>query len=295
MKRLLIVCLLLLSVCKETKLVEVPPPPECVAYQEICNGKDDDCNGIIDDPAQLGVKPCYEGNPNDLLYGDCRFGLERCTDGKMQCIGQIMPTVEICDGKDNDCDGLVDEGFEKPIDIVFVIDYSGSMIDKISNINYIVSQWAGVYDTRQDIKVALVGAPSPVYGYDGLVEVMSRLTDVPTFMNHIQLYRATGDNGKEPTLDAIYLLSDPLNKLNMNWTPNNRKVIFLFTDEMPQSYLHPQIIENDAMNMAIINDVKVYVFTSEFSWRNWNPYPLTSSYQLLSNSIDDAIRKSVCN
>jgi len=45
---------------------------------EACNGQDDDCNGIIDDPPI--------------------------------CPNMCQPSSEICDGCDNDCDGTADEG-----------------------------------------------------------------------------------------------------------------------------------------------------------------------------------------
>ncbi|RLJ08215.1 MAG: hypothetical protein DRP16_01855 [Candidatus Aenigmatarchaeota archaeon] len=128
---------------------------------EICNGKDDDCNGIIDDvgggasieetacrcyngsaafPDELcpqngiddncnayidegecnvsGVvcedgesKPCLPSGYNNT--GECRPGTQICREGRWgTCEGTVGPVKEIWDGKDNDCDGEIDETFE---------------------------------------------------------------------------------------------------------------------------------------------------------------------------------------
>jgi hypothetical protein len=75
---------------------------------ETCNGIDDDCNGQIDDgnliaDARVGV-PCGSS------VGDCRPGRMECTNGAPVCTGQTGPSTEVCDGRDNNCNGLIDDG-----------------------------------------------------------------------------------------------------------------------------------------------------------------------------------------
>ena len=68
---------------------------------ETCNGADDDCDGIVDGIA----RPCGSN------VGECRPGTETCAAGVWgACRGAIGPATEDCNGGDEDCDGMVDEG-----------------------------------------------------------------------------------------------------------------------------------------------------------------------------------------
>jgi hypothetical protein len=68
---------------------------------ETCNGLDDDCNDSIDDG--LGKTTCGKGQ--------CAHAVANCIDGKTtNCDPFEGATYESCDGLDNDCNGLVDEG-----------------------------------------------------------------------------------------------------------------------------------------------------------------------------------------
>jgi len=55
---------------------------------------------------------CYEGDVATAGIGLCRSGIQQCKGGQLTgvCLGQILPSTEVCDGADNDCDGEVDEG-----------------------------------------------------------------------------------------------------------------------------------------------------------------------------------------
>ena len=79
---------------------------------ETCNNVDDNCNGIIDDG--VGSIPCVPvGSPAGLNYGPnsiCTMGATACTNGATVCVGGTGPGVEVCDGLDNNCDGIVDNG-----------------------------------------------------------------------------------------------------------------------------------------------------------------------------------------
>jgi hypothetical protein len=74
---------------------------------ETCNGKDDDCDGEVDEG--LGGGSCT----NQSAEGICRPGTRQCNSGSLECISRKSPGQESCDGKDNDCDGAVDENLNQ--------------------------------------------------------------------------------------------------------------------------------------------------------------------------------------
>ena len=88
------------------------PEPLCTAQLPIverCNYLDDDCDGSTDESFERLGETCVVGD------GVCqRYGVYECSDDgeSAQCsVTQGEPSPEICDGLDNDCDGLLDEGF----------------------------------------------------------------------------------------------------------------------------------------------------------------------------------------
>ena len=72
--------------------------------QETCNGKDDDCNGTIDDPALVNGQPCNSG-----LQGVCAAGITSCAAGSQSCNPIQTAQTELCNNKDDDCNGVVDD------------------------------------------------------------------------------------------------------------------------------------------------------------------------------------------
>ena len=71
---------------------------------EVCDGKDNNNDGHIDEGNPGGGIACVTG-----LKGVCSPGHTNCTRGSIHCDQDVQPSAETCDNLDNNCDGQVDE------------------------------------------------------------------------------------------------------------------------------------------------------------------------------------------
>ena len=81
---------------------------DAAAIAELCNGKDETCDGAIDETFTTLGEAC-DGSDED-----------KCKDGKLvcaksgtgvECNDDAASVAELCNGKDDDCDGFTDEAF----------------------------------------------------------------------------------------------------------------------------------------------------------------------------------------
>lgn len=86
--------------CGEMRGQQIVPTPEC-GYETPC--------------AFLGCEqrkdqPCYSGPPQTIGIGVCRAGRASCEATWGSCVGETVPSDEICgNGVDDNCDGIIDD------------------------------------------------------------------------------------------------------------------------------------------------------------------------------------------
>lgn len=84
------------------------------ANETRCDGLDNNCDGAVDrlegPNSERLQAPCGQSD------GECRRGVQYCIDGMISevCEGSVGPSDEVCNGRDDDCDGRTDERLERP-------------------------------------------------------------------------------------------------------------------------------------------------------------------------------------
>ncbi|MBM4356357.1 MAG: hypothetical protein FJ109_21620, partial [Deltaproteobacteria bacterium] len=94
------------GICAGERHCDAQGLTECSAPMpaaETCNLSDDDCDGVVDEGT--GGGSCLVKND----FGQCPGALE-CTNGSLLCSGPEAQ-LEVCDGQDDDCDGIADDGY----------------------------------------------------------------------------------------------------------------------------------------------------------------------------------------
>ena len=286
---------------------EVCDPVLGYPEEEICNNFDDDCDDDIDEDLYT---ECYTGPEGTLDIGICHGGEITCVEGSWGsetsdgfipnlCIGETTPEEEICNGADDDCDGITDYGEPMdPTDILLIVDMSGSMDLELSAVLTALQTFALYYTDETTLQWGLIVGPTtdnPGMFSNEYLNLFSNLSSFSQFMGALAAAaNLSVSGGKEMLLDALYLsilpLSNnpphPLEDLSWKsgvlstpeipnfspaWRETAKRVIILFTDEEPQSFLVPQLSEQAVSNtLSTVLDLKFYTFTTESSKNDWS-------------------------
>ncbi len=87
----------------------VGDPGMCVRASRRCEDDSDCEDGVCVDEVCVACRN-EDTRPCGTNVGECEFGTQTCVDHEWgECEGGIGPTVEVCDGRDNDCNGIVDD------------------------------------------------------------------------------------------------------------------------------------------------------------------------------------------
>ena len=182
-----------------------------------------------------------------------------------------------------------------------------------------MNQFAATYSDESILQWGVVLGPREApLGWDEILELYHNLSGFTDFLSAMSLLGNAMFGGSEMLLDAIYLsvqnistfLPIPVSELDwsfygvgesiphhdsfkINWRSNADRVIIVFTDELPQSYLRTDeglslTVSDVKQATANTPKLKLYVFSTNQSWE-WDELAQSTGgkyYNLTNNPTE---------
>jgi hypothetical protein len=301
-----------------------------IIVPEDCNNFDDNCNNWIDENL---ARQCYSGPLDTLGVGICQAGEQTCFEGVWgsgmpfepnQCLGEVTPLeADRCNGVDEDCDGVIDDNKEmEPTDILFIIDWSGSMSEEINAVLVALTQFSNLYSDEDILRWGLVAIGVPSITFKDSMLLASDLLPFSDFMSNFQAHGKNLPVGVyEMIVDALWMSlggstkdkewlpkigdsTPPKDEWALSWRSDAGKLVIVWTDEEPQSYLEPTVLGSLTHNLLEATpSLNLFVFTTESYAAQWEPYtshgngevlPLTYVASEMYESLLTILDENVC-
>ena len=287
-----------------------PEPCEPLAGEispEVCNGFDDDCDGLTDEGLLVS---CYSGPPQTEGVGICVGGSMSCMGGEWgsmvgggflagYCAGEVTPKPEVCNGSDDNCDGDAED--LKDVDVLFIVDVSGSMSQEIAAVLSAMTSYALTFAGEKSVQWGLaIGPANSPLGYvpeewliltaplGSIYDLTHAISVAPSYMAFML--------GGEQMIDALYLSLAPLSQApdppvwalawsygfnsdpaittwDVGWRAEADALVILMTDEGPQSYADPTLTAGSVNSLA--HGASLHLFTQPNIQNAWSTLDAT--------------------
>jgi hypothetical protein len=229
-----------------------------------------------------------------------------------ECAGQKLPeTFDHCNGSDENCDGDVDDGKKLvKTDILFVVDFSGSMMEEIDAVYSAMNLFSKYYSDEEVLQWGIIGGPAldyssivPLSVNSNYLHLFQNISSFTNFQANLPNLTELHGGGSEMLIDALYIsiggdVSDKdwtgdvmgsipeLYEFIIDWRDDAQKLIILWTDEVPQSFLKPTISKQQLIQqVSATPNLTLHVF-APVPINSWNSIAIAGGGQKFELTSD---------